>query len=359
MGEWSAFAGRARAGRWAAPETACYAGGVSRHHVHLDPLFDDAYAERVLRLAEQHGRYGMYARKTIQEGFGAGLAQRHDAGMNFLTTGGRLGRMAPAHELLARTNYFRETYAYRDDVRLPGIEPFMDHPPLIEAARAVFDRPIVEPAIVYANILVPGQELAVHTDVAEFRGINRTRDPEWLTVVMHHSGLFDRWRMPIATAVSYFSACDGGDFAFYPDGPEGDVALLPVRRNTAVVLDTDSVFHGVDPVGGDHPLPALEPGMELRFVGDGTWEVGPEGATLTTYRWEELRFSVSWKAYCFADEAEQRAAHDHGDDLSRERVLTTLIEDLRARGRIEGDAPEGNDLAMLLMREYVRFPPPA
>ena len=43
----------------------------------------------------------------------------------------------------------------------------------------------------YANLLLPGQELAVHTDVPEFRGANRKVIPQWLLVVMHHSGLFD------------------------------------------------------------------------------------------------------------------------------------------------------------------------
>ena len=83
-----------------------------------------------------------------------------------------------------------------------GIEPFLHHEGLVDAARAVHGRPVIEPAIVYANILVPGQELAVHTDVPEFRGANRKIVPQWLIVVMHHSGLFDAWRMPIATGVA-------------------------------------------------------------------------------------------------------------------------------------------------------------
>src|SRR5262249_57073456 len=107
--------------------------------------------------------------------------------------------------------------------------------------------PSVQLAIVYANLLVPGQELAVHTDVPEFRGANRTKDPEWLLVVMHHSGLFERWRMPIATGVSWFGGCRGGDFAFYPDGPAAPPAAIPSAHDTAVLPDTDSVFPAADP----------------------------------------------------------------------------------------------------------------
>ena len=61
--------------------------------------------------------------------------------------------------------------------------------------------------IVYANVVLPGQELSVHTDVPEFRGANRKHEPEWLLVVMPLSGLFERWRMPIATGVRV--SCEG------------------------------------------------------------------------------------------------------------------------------------------------------
>ena len=73
-----------------------------------------------------------------------------------------------------------------------------------------YGRPLIVPAIVYANILTPGQELAIHTDVPEFRGADRKRMPQWLLVTMLHSGLFDDYRIPIATCVSWFGANPGG-----------------------------------------------------------------------------------------------------------------------------------------------------
>ncbi len=85
----------------------------------LDPLFPDTYADRMIRLCETFGTYGMYGRERIREGLGKGLAQRHDAAVNFIQSGGRFGRREPRKELAARTNYFRETYAYDQDVRLP------------------------------------------------------------------------------------------------------------------------------------------------------------------------------------------------------------------------------------------------
>lgn len=329
-------------------------------HTVFDPLLPAATAEEMVRLCERFGSYKMYSEEPTFAGIGQGLPARWDAARNFIRTGGRLGRAEPMHVLAARTNYFRETYAYGDEIRALGIEPFLHHAGFADAARAIHGRPVIVPAIVYANLLVPGQELAVHTDVPEFRGANRKKMPQWLLVVMHHSGLFDTWRMPIATAVSWYHDCEGGDFAFYPGGPAAPPVALPVRFNTAILLDTDTVFHGVDRVAEKSgPIAPLRPGMRLCFAGHGTWNVLDGEQPVATYRWEEMRFSISWKAYCFRDEAEHRAWARHSDDLSLDFILDHLLADLRRRGRLGSERPGNTDLALLLVDEYVRFPPPA
>jgi hypothetical protein len=331
---------------------------MSRHHYQLfDPLLAPAEAGAMIRLCERFGRYGMYSQEASASEIGEGLAQRHDAVMNFIKRGGRPGDAAPLAELAARTNYFRESYVYGDEILIDGIEPFLHHPGFVEAARAVHGRPEIVPAIVYANILVAGQELAVHTDVPEFRGANRKKFPQWLVVAMHHSGLFDAWRMPIVTGVSWFSECAGGAFVFYPDGADGAPAVLPATRNTAILLDTDSVFHGVARVGVDAPLAPLRPGMHLVFDGGGRWSVRDGDAVVAAYAWDELRFSISWKAYCFRDPAERRAWTEHSDDLALDSILDRLVDDLRARGRLAGDRPAPTDLALLIIDEYIKFPP--
>jgi hypothetical protein len=322
----------------------------------LDPLLGPAGADAMLRLCERFGRYGSYAEDaTNAVPFAPGLPQRFDAAWNFVTTGGRFGRKEEPAVLAARTNYFRETYAY-DEEALPGIEPFRDHAGLREAAKKVHDCAVVVPNIVYANLLVPGQELAVHTDVPEFRGANRKLYPQWLMVVMLHSGFFAAYRRRIATGISYFGGARGGALAFYPDGREGAPRTLEARHDTAIVLDTDTVFHGVDRVAETQPLPALRPGLHLEWDGHG-WRVGPEAAPLARYRPDEVRFSVSWKAYCYRDEADRRLVEEHRDDLSLDRILETLKQDLRRRGSaIPSDETE---LARLLIDTYIRFPAPA
>jgi hypothetical protein len=322
----------------------------------LDPLLGPEGAEAMLALCRRFGRYGSYAEDaTNAVPLAAGLPQRFDAAYNFVRTGGRFARKEPAAVLAARTNYFRETYAY-DGEAVDGILPFAEHPGLAEAARKVHDCAVVVPNIVYANLLLPGQELAVHTDVPEFRGANRKLYPQWLMVVMLHSGLFEPWRRRIATGIAYFGTAKGGALAFYPDGRDGPPRTLEPRHDTAIVLDTDTVFHGVDRVAETQPLPALRPGLHLTWDGDG-WRVGPAEAPLARYRPDEVRFSVSWKAYCYRDEAERRTVDDHRDDLSLERILDALTADLRARGlAVPSDETE---LARLLIETHIRFPEPA
>jgi len=328
---------------------------TARYEV-LDPLFDAAQADAMLRLCERFGRYGCYAEDaTNSVKLAPDLPQRWDAAWNFVKTGGRFGRKEEPAVLAARTNYFRETYAYDDDA-IPGIEPFMNHPGLLEAARKVHDAAVVVPNIVYANLLVPGQELAVHTDVPEFCGANRKIYPQWLMVVMLHSGLFAAWRRRIATGISYFGRARGGALAFYPDGRDGAPRTLEARHNTAVVLDTDTVFHGVDRVEETQPLPALRPGMQLHWDGEG-WRIGAADAPLARYHWDAVRFSVSWKAYCYRDEGERRRVDEHRDDLTLDRILDTLRADLGRRGvAVPADEYE---LARLLIDTYIRFPAPA
>ena len=327
--------------------------------VAIEPLFGRAGSDAMVGLCERFGRYGMYSQEHVESDIGRGLSQRHDAAANFVRSGGRFSRATePKAVLAARTNYFREEYAYGQQPLVEGIEPFLHHAGFVDAAREIFGRPVVEPAIVFANLMVPGQELAVHTDVPEFRGCNRKVMPQWLLVAMHHSGLFAEHRIPIATGIAWFhDPAEGGALAYYPDGADAAPVAHPVHADTALVLDTDSVFHGVDRVASVAPeMAPLRPGMSLDFVGERAWAVHDGDATVAAYSWDELRFSVSWKAYCFEDDAERDAWREHADDLTIDVVVDRLVDDLRARGLIGPARPGNPDLALLIIDTYIRFP---
>ena len=326
--------------------------------VSIDPLFDAAGAAAMVGLCERFGRYRMYGEhERIDTALGQGLLQRHDSFRHFVESGGRHAVEEPIESLAARTAYFREEYAYGEQRYAEGIDAFLFHPALLEAARRVHGRPVVEPVIAYANLMVPGQELAVHTDVPEFRGANRKLMPQWLLVVMHHSGLFTEWYLPIATGIAYFHDSAGGALVYWPDGPNAPSKRHLPRANTAIVLDTDSVFHGVEPVGDSTAdVPPLPAGASL-MADDRSWVLQDcDGREIRRYTTDALRFSVSWKAYCFADEAARERWHAHTDDLTYDDIVDRLVDDLRARGRIDGDPVRDGTLGLALIDEYVRFP---
>lgn len=328
--------------------------------VEFDPLLDDAGAEAMLTLSDRFGGYGMYSNEGFDTAYAPDVPQRMDAVLNYLA--GKAVTDEDVAAVAARTNYFRETYAYGEDILAPGIEPFRTHEGLVEAARALHGRDLIVPAIVYANILVPGQELATHTDVPEFRGANRKITPQWLLVVMRHAGLFEAWRMPIATGIAYFGRAGGGALHYFPDGADGPAARFATEHNTAVLLDTDSVFHGVDRVRGadEDVVGALRPGQRLVPDG-GQWRVvDPDhpDRPVATYDDGEVRLSVSWKAYCFEDEADRRRWEGHHDDLDLHVVLDRLESDLRARDALDGPRPEPAAFAAMLIDHYISFPPP-
>src|SRR2546425_12491442 len=129
--------------------------------VEFDALLAPQQVEQLIQIVYDHAPYPTYGEGRQQEGFGAGIPQRYDAARNFVDT--RAGQ-DEVWKLASRTNYFRDTFAYAEPL-FPEITFFQQLPQFIEAARQVTGKHIVRPAIVYLNILVPGQELAVHTDV--------------------------------------------------------------------------------------------------------------------------------------------------------------------------------------------------
>ncbi len=325
---------------------------------HMDPFLAPDDAATMQKIAESFGSFGTYANEATSEGLGEDLPQRFDAGLNYLQHGiDGAGNPDDPETAASRTNYFRETYAYGSDIKAPGIEPFLDSEPLQAAAIEISGMDRIVPAIVYANLLVPGQELSIHTDVPEFLGANRKCLPQWLLVCMLHSGLFDQWRIPILTCVSWFGSASGGAFTFYPEGPQGERDSIPAKHNSAIIIDTDKVFHGVERVARQLPdLPAIGQATRLTHCGGDDWELREGEAVLAKYRWPDIRYSISWKAYCFENEAAQARWRSGNDNLSLEQILDIFEQDLRRRGKFSGERPTGNEFALMMVDTFVRYP---
>ena len=179
----------------------------------------------------------------------------------------------PSAALAVRTSYFREEYAYGTDERIAGIGPFLHHPGVRRrgardprpAGRRTRDRvrepdgpgpgargahrragvprrePQARPAVVARRDAPLGLVRGVpHADRDGDRVVPRLR--------RRRARVLARRRRPVPRRAT------------------------AVRFNTAMVLDTDSVFHGVDRIAdvAADDLPRIRPGTTLDFAGDRT-----------------------------------------------------------------------------------------
>jgi len=156
--------------------------------------------------------------------------------------------------------------------------------------------------------------------------------------------------------MSWFSECRGGEFVFYPEGAGGAPVTLAAKRNTAVVLDTDSVFHGVDPVAASGRWHRSGRACTSPSTARGGGASARAARRSARYRWTSCASRCRGRRTAFGDDAERHAWREHTDDLELGFILGRLVENLRARGRVGRERPDDTTLALTMIDEYVRFP---
>ena len=172
--------------------------------VPIDRAYD--HPDELLRLVQASGPYWNQSR--------------------YIPNGAKLG---PGHPLVApdgppgfpatavfRADWFRRTDSTPDGRRLAFHEPFLT------AARVVHGGEHVVPFLVHVNLNAPGPSSdAGHLDVPAFRGLDLRTAPGWLLLGLARAGLAGRWRLRVATAISWLYRGEGGGFTCWPDGPQG------------------------------------------------------------------------------------------------------------------------------------------
>lgn len=260
--------------------------------------------------------------------------------------------------------WFRGDWA-GDQTRVPGIEPILDNPVFDRVARELYglsDEAVVRQQLVYVNVTLPMPVVDYgHTDVPAFRGINRREFPIWLLSVMGHSELFEPWRIRIATVVSWWYEGEGGEFTYWPDGPDAAPRVVPPRTNTAIAGENEIMFHRVEGVGRDATQGRFDGlTVDAKLVADGDeWLVMDAERALARVPFGEARISVSWKAEVFADTAEAEAVDRHSDDLTLEQVCSVFVADLERRGvtaEVADDPLHDSSFIAALSDVYPRSP---
>jgi len=128
--------------------------------------------------------------------------------------------------------------------------------------------------------------------------------------------------------------------------------------NRGVVVQNEMMYHRGDPVGPPEDR-AIE-GMKNRSVfgydeADDSWVVTTDGEVIRRYQPEQIRLLVHWNAEVYADMDEVKKVMDHTDDLTHERVVDTLLADMRSRGvkvSEPSDPFHDTDFIQTLMHTY-------
>ncbi|MDD9971320.1 MAG: hypothetical protein OXR73_34085 [Myxococcales bacterium] len=227
----------------------------------------------------------------------------------------------------------------------------------IEAAKQSFGAKVIVPNALMTNHNGPMAGGPPHLDLPFFRGASRF--PFWLLVCMGYSGLFHRWAIPIASTLCWLYRGKGGDFEYWPDGPDAPATRVqaPVW-NVGVVSDNEYMWHRIGPVGREaEHLSAgdIRRDARLHACADGAWEIRDKSGYQRHLGPDQLRHSFLWKAYAFADERAHAAFLDHSDDLDYARTVEIFNRDLRSRGiePIDTTDPVGDrDWKKLIQRHY-------
>jgi hypothetical protein len=237
---------------------------------------------------------------------------------------------------LSSIPWFREHWALDGRPLVPGVEELLHNPAFIAAARRVFDGSVVRPMTLLINLMGPMAAGAPHIDTPSFRGAERTNFPLWMLLVMGASGLFRRWSLALAGAVSWFYEGEGGGFEYWPEGEAGPAMQEhPPFGNLAIVTDSDRMYHRVGAIGSPSQYLAdrtISADSQLYRDEAGGWRIVDGGEVRAAYAPDQVRLSLLWKAIVFDSEAAADAFEQHTDDITLEKAAAIFCSDLRGRG---------------------------
>jgi hypothetical protein len=245
----------------------------------------------------------------------------------------------------------------------PESDLLLNNPRWIAAAREAFSAEIVHPLHCTVNLNGPSASTGpAHQDVPAFRGFSEAKAPIWLLNVMSRSRLFLPWLAPVASGLAWFYRGQGGEFEYWPDGPERpSVSERPPLWNYGVMSDNEVMWHRVAAIGSPDRAAQLAGRLSVRakmHLSAEGWSIVDDGRTIMSLEPDELRISLLWKAYVFKDEAHLRSFENKAYDLDVSQVVDIFMDDLGKRGvhaPRPADPLTDEEWTALLQRTY---PPP-
>jgi hypothetical protein len=289
--------------------------------IRIEPAFDDP--ERIRALFVQHAPYHTIAEYLPRSAEDSGLP------------------------------YFRGNWAVGGEPLVDDAETILYNQRFIDAARRLFGTSRLHPTFIVVNLNAPMPAGPPHVDIPTFHGATREQYSLGFLKAMGASELFERWRIIQAGAVAWFYDGPGGNFEYWPEGPDGPkLTERPPFRNVAIMADNDRMYHRIGRVGQPNAkLPRMTAAAEIRPIGDGNWAIVENGETRATYPSSAIRLSLVWKADI---EPETRV-----EVLALDRVMSIFIADLRRRGadfHVPADPLSDKEWMALLECLYCKIP---
>ncbi len=235
------------------------------------------------------------------------------------------------------TAHFRGFLAENSCCYHPEVYDCFANAGFLERAKSYWGAQYAKPTLMLFNICGPHNSgLSPHLDAVTFRGVRIENTPVWMQNVMGKSGLFRDHIIKMAQIITWFWQGQEGTFTYWPDGPLGAPRRVEHPMwNKGVVVQNELMFHRGDPVG--RPDERSIPGLANRSLfgyrpQSDDWAITTDGEVVRAYEPRNVRFLVHWNAEVYTDLREAKLVMDHTDDLTHERVVGTLLADMRAKG---------------------------
>jgi hypothetical protein len=300
----------------------------------IEGAYSDDQHRRLLNVVREHGPWQLILAenfKTPEE--------------VFATTSGKIPEGVTLTWDMILNPVFRGYLARQGVCFYPELEDCYYNSHFLELVRNYWGAKYAEPETFLFNIQGPTPIGGPpHLDGTVFRGMTMENTPLWLLLTMAKSCLFRHWQAKKGQVIAwYYKGKIGGGFNCWPDGPKG----APLQINApmwgrAVVVENERMFHHGQATG---PVALRKPtGLDIssKFEADPDtadgWQISTFGKVNQRIPAEEMRFLVHWGARLYTDFEELKTALDHTDDISHDKALNMLIDDMRARG-VEFETP--------------------
>ncbi|CAJ0947063.1 unnamed protein product, partial [Mesorhabditis belari] len=298
------------------------------------------------------------------------LPGRIDVAKHFMKYGGVEGKKekfeVAASRLLSFGRYIFDLTSY------PIVEKLFASEKFLHGAKSTCPphKQILDPFQFNFIIQVPGQSVALHLDAVYFLHATRFEYPMWLLSVMAHSGLYKEEFIDQVQVVGYVHKWEdsrrGGKFVYYLNNSINAYQEEPLPRAGSFV-DGSKIIHAATIYYPDLKPPIMDKSAENKLVyqGQDKWTVTSNGKTLKTFKTDDLRITIVYRARCFESEEKKaqfsRIRETKEDIRPVDEILEDLKKDLhetRGYSMEKLNAFSRYDLGMILLDEYIKYPLP-